>query len=56
VATLDTLITEIEFESLAELAEFWNGFWSDPDTPEFMGKWNQLVERGGETDIWNLVA
>jgi hypothetical protein len=50
-----TIVTDIEFESLAAL-EQWLGQWSaKPGTAEFMQKLEALQEPGGDSTIWNLV-
>ena len=51
----DTLVGEQEFESLAEMEKFWEEWSARPDTPAFMEKWLALTERGGTTEIWDLV-
>jgi hypothetical protein len=49
------IVNDIEFESLAQLAEYWQDWWSREETPAFMEKWNQLIESGGSAETWNVV-
>jgi len=51
----DTLVADHEFESLAEMESFWKEWFARPDTPAFLRKWEALTERGGTSEIWNLV-
>ena len=50
----DVLAIEWEFESLAECEKFWADWLAKPETPAFMEKWNDAVERGGTDEIWTL--
>ena len=51
----DTLVGDHEFESLAEMERFWAERSARPDTPALMEKLFALTERGGTTEIWDLV-
>ena len=50
----DILAWELEFENFAEYEKFWVEWWSHPETPEFNAKWYELVEAGGNSEVWNL--
>jgi len=50
----DTVVTDHEFGSLAEMDEFWAEWRANADYPAFAEKWFAVTERGGTTDIWNL--
>ena len=55
IGPVHTMIYEIEFENLSELEESWTEWWSLPETPAFMEKWNELIETGGSSETWTLV-
>jgi hypothetical protein len=51
----DTFAFEFEFENLAEYEKFWEAWFERKETAEFNKKINKLTERGGTSEIWNLV-
>ncbi len=51
----DTLGCEEEFESLAEREKLLAKWTATPDWPPFVEKFLPLTDRGGTTEIWNLV-
>jgi hypothetical protein len=55
IGPFNTLVYDIEFESLAEHEEFWAKWWALPETPAFMERWNELTDVGGYSEIWTLV-
>jgi len=54
IGPFQKIVNDIEFESLAQVAEYWEDWWSREETPAFMEKWNQLIESGGGAEIWNV--
>jgi hypothetical protein len=56
IAPRHVLAAEWEFGSLDEYEKFWTDWSARPETAEFMEKWNQLTERGGTDEIWDLEA
>ena len=56
IGPFDVLVVEWEYESLEEQQRVWAAWFARPDTPTFAEKWNKVVERGGGSEIWNLVA
>ena len=50
----DVVIVEWEYEDLQEMRAVWDAWLAKPSTPEFLEKWNDLVERGGKREIWTL--
>jgi hypothetical protein len=55
IGQFDVVVNDLEFENLAELDALWAEWWSNPETPAFMEKWNELVDAGGGSEVWNLV-
>ena len=54
IGPFNTVVYDIEFESLGELEEFWANWWALPGTPAFMEKWNALVDIGTGSEVWNV--
>jgi hypothetical protein len=55
IGPFDRITVELEFESLAELEQFWNGWFARPETATFFERWHQLSLSGGENTVWQLV-
>jgi hypothetical protein len=51
----DTVVVDMEYENLTEYTDWWDKWWSLPETPAFMEKWLELVESGGSDAFWNVV-
>ena len=51
----DTLVRDHEFESLAEMERFWKEWSAKPDSVGLREKGRAVTERGGTTEIWDLV-
>jgi hypothetical protein len=49
-----TIVMELEFESMAEMEEFWVEFVADLDTPELMARWDAATQPGGCNEVWQL--
>jgi hypothetical protein len=54
IGKFDVVIGEVEFENLAEQDKFWTDWFAKPEAREFFKKFNELIERGGGSEIWNL--
>ncbi len=54
IGKFDMVAYEFEYENLAEYEKMWQDWYAKPETAEFDKKWYELVEPGGETEIWNL--
>jgi quinol monooxygenase YgiN len=55
VATFDTFVFESEWNSLAEWEAYWEEWRSRPETAEFGRKLAELLESGGEHQLWTVV-
>jgi hypothetical protein len=51
----DTVAEEFEYENLAELEKSWDEWFAKPETAEFLKKFDECREPGGENTIWNLI-
>ena len=47
---------EWEYEDLDEMQAAWEAWETNLATPEFWEEWDALTERGGEREVWQLVA
>ena len=55
IGPFNEILYDLKFENLSGLEEFWEKWWSLPETPPFMEQWNELVTDGGGSEIWTLV-
>lgn len=55
IGPLDCVVGEFEFENLGAVEEGWRQWFESDDAATFMPKWNELVERGGYSETWELV-
>jgi hypothetical protein len=51
----DTLIEEFEFENMAEFEKIWNEWFAKPESADFVRKFEECREPGGENTIWDLI-
>lgn len=56
ISSYDVVIVEWEFEDLQEMRADWDAWFAKTDMTEFNEKWDELTERGGHGEIWELVA
>ena len=56
ISSYDVVVVEWEFEDLQEMREDWDAWFAKTDMTEFNEKWDELTERGGHGEIWELVA
>lgn len=54
VAPINTVVLEIEAESLQEWEEGWEYALSDPDILEYLKQTAELTEPGGTSELWHL--
>lgn len=54
IGQFDLVSGEVEFENLPELEKFWNDWYAQPTTADFLEKWSPLEEHGGGNEVWNL--
>ena len=54
VATFDTFVFESEWNSLAEWEAYWEEWRSRPESAEFGRKLVELLESGGEHQLWTI--
>jgi hypothetical protein len=55
IGPFNKIIYDLKFENFTELEAFWEKWWSLPETPGFMDRWNELVADGGGSEIWTVV-
>jgi hypothetical protein len=55
IGSFNKLVMEVEFDSFAQLEEFWAAWWANSAFDEFRDRWFQLVDVDGHSEIWNLV-
>ena len=55
IGTADLVVTEWEFESLAEMEKKVQEYFANPESLESAQKVEPLLERGGTTEIWRLI-
>jgi len=56
ISSYDVVVVEWEYENLQEMEAAWDAWLAKTDISEFNEKWNKLTERGGNGEIWELVA
>ena len=56
ISSYDVVVVEWEFEDLQEMEADWDAWFTKTDMTEFNEKWDELTERGGHGEIWELVA
>lgn len=56
ISSYDVVVVEWEFEDLQEMEAAWDAWFAKTDMTEFNEKWDELTERGGHGEIWELVA
>ena len=56
ISSYDVVVVEWEFEDLQEMRADWDAWFAKTDMTEFNEKWDELTERGGHGEIWELVA
>ncbi len=56
ISSYDVVVVEWEFEDLQEMQAAWDAWFAKTDMTEFNEKWDELTERGGHGEIWELVA
>ena len=56
ISSYDVVVVEWEFEDLQEMQADWDAWFAKTDMTEFNEKWDELTERGGHGEIWELVA
>ena len=54
IAPFDTLVFDIEFESLDAFKKFWDEFNAAPESVQINAKWYSLVEPGGTNELWEV--
>ena len=54
-STFGVIVGEFEFEDLGALQRAWDQWSASEDAAEFLPKWNELVESGGGSEVWELV-
>lgn len=52
----DTVALEVEFDSITQMADAWQGWESTPETAELLKKWFEVTEPGGSNEVWLLEA
>ena len=52
----DVVVIEWEYEDLKDMQMCWDAFYAKRGTPEFYEKWDELVERGGHRETWDLAT
>ena len=50
------IAVEWEYESLEEMQAAWDAWADNLASPEFWEEWDALTERGGQREVWKLVA
>lgn len=55
VAAFDTWVFESEWNSLAEWEAYWTDWRAKPESAEFLRKLAELLESGGEHQLWTVV-
>lgn len=55
VATFDTWVFESDWNSLAEWEAYWADWRARPESAEFGRQLAELVESGGEHQLWTVV-
>ncbi len=55
IGEYDAVAEEFEFENLAVLEKFWAEWSAKPETEEFVQKYDECREPGGDTTIWDLI-
>ena len=56
ISSYDVVVVEWEFEDLQEREAARDAWLAKTDMTEFNEKWDELTERGGHGEIWELVA
>ena len=56
ISSYDVVVVEWEFEDLQEMRAAWDAWFAKTDMTEFNEKWDELTERGGHGEIWELVT
>jgi len=56
ISSYDVVVVEWEFEDLQEMRADWDAWFAKTDMTEFNEKWDELTERGGHGEIWELMA
>ncbi len=50
--TLDEVVLETEFDSMAQMLDAWDEISTRPTMSEFMQKWNPLIQSGGRNEVY----
>ena len=48
------LIIDFDFDSIAEMDQYWSAWRADPESTVFGDAFNKLTEAGGGSEIWRL--
>jgi hypothetical protein len=56
ISSYGVVVVEWEYEDLQEMQASWDAWYASPASSAFLEKWRELTERGGEGEVWNLVA
>mgnify|MGYP006285429987 FL=1 len=48
------VVVEWEYKDLQEMRFVWDTWLAKSSTPEFLEKWNKMVEGGGNREVWDL--
>jgi hypothetical protein len=52
----DVIVWEEDWESVEDHDKHWAEFRGDPETQEWFEAWHEVVERGGQQEVWRLQA
>jgi hypothetical protein len=52
----DEIALEVEFETMAQMEQFWAEFDAAPGSMDLLARWNDLTEPGGLNEVWVLEA
>lgn len=54
--TFDTIVLEVEFDSVSQMEEVWAAIEAGPTMGDFLRQWHEAIVPGGTNEVWWIEA